>query len=59
MTKSKSEEILARTVKNRRCTMPFVTKESMKLMNLAIWYYRFPVRFFQFHQVVKEELHRQ
>jgi hypothetical protein len=42
MTKSKSEEILARTVKmgkqNRRCTMPFGTKEFMKLMNLAIWY---------------------
>jgi hypothetical protein len=24
--------------KNRRCTMPFGTKEFMKLMNLAIWY---------------------
>jgi hypothetical protein len=39
--------------------MPFGTKEFMKLMNLAIWYYIFPVRFIQFHQVVKEELHRQ
>jgi hypothetical protein len=37
--------------------MPFGTKEFMKLMNLAIWYSRFPVRFIQFHQVVKEELH--
>jgi hypothetical protein len=45
--------------KNRKCTMPFGTKEFMKLMNLAIWYLRFPVRFIQFHQVVKEELHRQ
>ena len=39
---SKSKETLARTVKmekqNRRCTMPFGTKEFMKLMNLAIWY---------------------
>ena len=35
--------------------MPFGTKEFMKLMNLAIWYYRFPVRFIQFHQVVNEE----
>ena len=24
--------------KNRKCTMPFGTKEFMKLMNLAIWY---------------------
>ena len=39
--------------------MPFGTKEFMKLMNLAIWYERFPVRFIQFHQVVKEELHSQ
>ena len=39
--------------------MPFGTKEFMKLMNLAIWYYRFPARFIQFHQLVKEELHRQ
>jgi hypothetical protein len=42
MTKSKSENCLARTVKmgknNRRCTMPLGTKEFMKLMNLAIWY---------------------
>jgi transcriptional regulator NrdR family protein len=41
MTKSEREEILARTVKmgkqNRRCTMPFGTKEFMKLMNLAIY----------------------
>jgi hypothetical protein len=50
MTKSKSEEILARTVKmgnkNRRCTMPFGTKEFMKLMNLAIWSYLVKVPFF-------------
>jgi hypothetical protein len=38
MTKSKSEEILKWESKNRRCTMPFGTKEFMKLMNLAIWY---------------------
>jgi hypothetical protein len=42
MTKSKSEEILEELLKwenkNRKCTMPFGTKEFMKLMNLAIWY---------------------
>jgi hypothetical protein len=33
--------MLARTVKmgkKNNCTMPFGTKEFMKLMNLAIWY---------------------
>jgi hypothetical protein len=34
MTKSKSEEILARTVKIQ---LQFGTKDFMKLMNLAIW----------------------
>jgi hypothetical protein len=53
------EKLLKWENKNRRCTIPFGTKEFMKLMNLAIWYYRFVVRFIQFHQVVKEELHRQ
>jgi hypothetical protein len=42
MTKSKSEEIFAVQLKwenkNRKFTMPFGTKEFMKLMNLAIWY---------------------
>jgi hypothetical protein len=32
------QELLKWENKNRKCTMPFNTKEFMKLMNLAIWY---------------------